>query len=70
MRRIAAVSMASRRDIVERHRLEIALQALEEVASFRFDPSKPVADRVRIKAKAQKALDDIRKLESNGTAST
>lgn len=57
-------------DIVIRlsKQLDIATSALNEVMNFRFDPNKPVADRVRLKAKVQKALDDIRKLESNGTA--
>lgn len=53
------------RDVVRMARqLDITTEALDQIARYRFDPNKPVADRVRIKAKAQKALDDIRKLET------
>lgn len=62
--------MASKvdRDVVRMSlQLDIAMEALDQIARFEFDPMKPVADRIRVKANAQKALDDIRKLENLNT---
>jgi len=52
----------------ERRAREIAVHTLNELLDFRLDPNKPVAEMVRMKMKIRKTLDDIRKLDNDGTA--
>jgi len=47
--------------------LDVATEALDDIARYYYNPNRPQEDRLHIKAKAQKALDDIKKLNSQTT---